>query len=352
MSLLSSITRLAKHGLPRCRPDVPMLVIFHITTRCNMECRHCGDDVWGDPENDLSFDDIVKISANMGRIECLAIGGGEPFLRKDIVDICQVFAKKNHVTSISIPSNGLLTDVILDNVSSILNFCPDVKLYIALSLDGFEETHDSIRTQGSFARVIETGRQIHALRRKSPNLFLSFCATINNINYNELKPLSKYVRHEFNSNLDFNILTGVARDQKLKVPETSQLSKTIDDLLEHDRASAVGRLYSKLYRDVLIESNSTEKQVIPCRAGSLACLIDANGDLRMCPNLPVLGNLKNKSFQEIWESEQAERQFKSIIQGKCSCNNDCFIGLSLANYWGTPFMMLKNLIRVGNGRSG
>ena len=34
---------------------------YNVTTRCNMQCRHCGDDVWGDPAHDLPFPVIEQL---------------------------------------------------------------------------------------------------------------------------------------------------------------------------------------------------------------------------------------------------------------------------------------------------
>src|SRR3546814_262929 len=104
MNITKPLWRLVKFGIAGCRPTSPPVLIFTITTRCNMACRHCGDDVWGDPRNDLSLDEIAKFSAELGTIESLALGGGEPFLRKDLAEICRLFAVNNRVTAISIPS--------------------------------------------------------------------------------------------------------------------------------------------------------------------------------------------------------------------------------------------------------
>ena len=346
MKSLTRMSRILRYGFPQRRPQLPLLVIFHITTRCNMACRHCGDDVWGDPKNDLSLEEIAKFSADLGTIESLALGGGEPFLRPDLTQICRLFARNNHVSTISIPSNGFAPDSICLAVQSILEACPKLGLNIMLSLDGFQETHDAIRTAGSYSRVLETARRLKTLSTSFPLLSLSFNSTINNRNWQELTSLSKYVSSEFQARLEFNIISGNPRDSALTPPPRKELEQTINGLLNSAGTSPLRGLYNELYQEVLLKANDKNRQVIPCRAGSLVSLIDANGDVRACPFLPALGNLRYETFHNIWHGHQASKQFRSIIGGGCACNNDCFIRISLMNYWKLPMLLMQRLTRL------
>ena len=342
---MKPIWRLIKYGIAGIRPASPPLVIFTITTRCNMACRHCGDDVWGDPQNDLSLDEIARFSAELGTVDSLALGGGEPFLRKDLAEICRLFVMNNQVTSISIPSNGFATDNICDTVRAILDACPALALNIMLSLDGFQETHDLIRTPGSFEKVMETGRRLKSMEVELPGLTLTFNATINNVNWKELPPLAQFVLDTFQTRLEFNIITGNPRDVALAIPERKDLEKTIEGLQERRHKSLLRQLYDKVYRDTLVQSNFAAYQAIPCRAGSIACNVDANGDVRACPLLPPLGNLRTSSFGDLWNGQKALKQCRSIGRGDCYCNNDCFTRISLMYYWKLPFLMLQKLLK-------
>jgi MoaA/NifB/PqqE/SkfB family radical SAM enzyme len=343
MKRLKKIAQFVNYGFPGRRPPTPLLVIFHITTRCDMACLHCGDDVWGDPKDDLTLEEIERFSKDLGKVESVALGGGEPFLRKDLPEICALFVNNNKVATISIPSNGFSTDNICSSVLSILKAYPGLNLNIMLSLDGFQETHDLIRTQGSFAKVMKTAQQLKALISAFPNLAVSFNATINNNNWQELPSLAQFLRDKFSAKLQFNIISGNPRDPAFAVPARTNLEQTLDGLLNNSSPSFPRRLYNALYRDILLQTNFESRQTIPCRAGSLVCLIDANGDVRSCPMLTPLGNLRARSFSSIWHDQRAELQFQSIINGACLCNNDCFIRLSLSHYWRLPFLMLRRL---------
>lgn len=352
MSISNSLTRLLRYGFPEKRPQRPLLVIFHITTRCDMACRHCADDVWGDPRNDLTMREITRFSEGLGQVESLALGGGEPFLRSDLARICQIFSRDNGVKSISIPTNGFAPTSILAATNAILTACPELRLNVMLSLDGFQETHDAIRRSGSFNRVLETAAALKTLSGRYPRLSLSFNATVCNKNHGELPSLARFVSHEFGARLEFNVIAGAPRDPALAPPGAADLVRALRGIMAASGSSLPKKLYQAVYRDLLVRTASARDQVVPCRAGSLVCLVDANGDVRACPQLPPMGNLRQQSFDEIWNGEEARRQVRMIGNGGCFCTNDCFIRLSLMHYWKLPLMMLGRVLAPARPRAG
>ena len=58
-------------------------LILHITNHCNFRCAHCFVDFSG-KNKDLKIDDYKKIANNINDLLWLDVGGGEPFLRKDL----------------------------------------------------------------------------------------------------------------------------------------------------------------------------------------------------------------------------------------------------------------------------
>lgn len=343
---LRNIKNFVQYGLFQQTPEVPLLLIFDVTTRCDLACLHCSDDVWGDHHSDLSLEEIRKFSEGLGAIERIGLGGGEPFLRKDLVDICKLFVANNKVDTLFIPSNGLATNSILTSIRNVLEQCPDVKLKIMLSLDGFQETHDNLRARpGSFNKLLNTAHQIKSLSNQFPKLSLgSFNSTINDRNFKELPRLAEFVRKEFQVDLTFSILCGTPRDTSLKVPSKNELEETLDGLLDVPGAPLFERMRNKVYRDVMLRSNFEDKQPVPCRAGSLAGLVYANGEVHACQFLPSMGNVREKSFKEIWNSPQARAQVTAIKRGECSCNSVCNLGISIMSYWKFPFLMIKHSV--------
>jgi hypothetical protein len=78
-----------------------------------------------------------------------------------------------------------------------------------------------------------------------------------------------------------------------------------------------------------VKTAEKQEQVVPCRAGVLSTVIYHNGDLSVCEAHKPLGNLREKSFKEIWYSDEARRLRKSISEKECYCTNEIFLWPSI-----------------------
>ncbi|MBU2406860.1 MAG: 4Fe-4S cluster-binding domain-containing protein, partial [Nanoarchaeota archaeon] len=98
-----------KFGFPKVPP---LNLTIGLTNTCNSRCLTCN--IWKkSSENDLSLNELDKIFQNIGpTLEWLILSGGEPFLRKDIVEICASAYKYCKPSIIVIPTNGILFNII------------------------------------------------------------------------------------------------------------------------------------------------------------------------------------------------------------------------------------------------
>src|SRR3989338_1105886 len=99
---------------------------FFVTTKCNAKCKHCF--YWeslNQKIDELSLDEIKKISSTMPEFPVLSISGGEPYLRLDLAEICEVFYNQNKVKEIYIPTNSLLLSNVKKITESMLKKCPE-----------------------------------------------------------------------------------------------------------------------------------------------------------------------------------------------------------------------------------
>ena len=80
-------------------PEVPSppILILSINSICNMKCEHCFCWQQLNQHDDLSFEELVVLSRELGPIENLNLSGGEPFIRKDFSPICRQFVQHNGV---------------------------------------------------------------------------------------------------------------------------------------------------------------------------------------------------------------------------------------------------------------
>ena len=72
-----------------------------------------------------------------------------------------------------------------------------------------------------------------------------------------------------------------------------------------------------------------QRQVVPCRAGVLSVVVYHNGDVSLCEAHKPLGNLRTKSFKDIWHSDEAKQLRKSISDKECYCTNEIFMWPSI-----------------------
>ena len=70
----------------------PNQLILFVTSLCNFACETCF--YWeklNDTRNDLTFEELEKISSNFNEIKLLLLTGGEPYLRKNFFEIIKTF---------------------------------------------------------------------------------------------------------------------------------------------------------------------------------------------------------------------------------------------------------------------
>ena len=66
-----------------------------------------------------------------------------------------------------------------------------------------------------------------------------------------------------------------------------------------------------------------KKQIIPCLAVQRHLVIFSNGDVSPCELLPPVGNIKQKSLQEILKGQLLKQSVEKIRAGSCYCTHEC-----------------------------
>lgn len=314
----------------------PGYLIFHVTYKCNSRCGMCF--LWKDlnkaKDKELSLNEIEKISSSLGNLFWLALGGGEPFLRDDLPDICRIFYKNNKTSVISIPTNGLLPKRIYRMTREILKNC-DTRITIGLSLDGIKEKHDHIRgVKGNFEKVLKTYNLLSPLRKKYSNFSIGILTTLTNLNVKEIPKLYDFVRG--NMNVDWHTIEIMRGDTKdaVKPPTLEQYRELMPKISKMNSFYSFGRgIKSRIIKAVKEENVATiyeilrkKEQVIPCFAGRINCVIDPYGNVQLCELLDKVGNLRdaNFNFDRVWFSEKANKQRKFIKNKGCYCTHCIF----------------------------
>lgn len=128
-------------------------VVFELTNRCNLNCRHCLRDKPGQPQDlDLAVLDKVLGQARQAYgVQFVAFTGGEPLIYPKLEDMLNLVVKHDYF--FSLVTNGHLLRKRIKLLTR-----PEFKKKlgdICLSLDGHtEEIHDRIRGPGAFRKAM------------------------------------------------------------------------------------------------------------------------------------------------------------------------------------------------------
>jgi MoaA/NifB/PqqE/SkfB family radical SAM enzyme len=336
MNLLRRIVRHARLTSYAYRetPNPPLLVLF-INSICNMKCEHCFYWTSLNKKDDLTVEEIFALSNSLGSVENLNLSGGEPFLRKAFAEICRKFIRTNGVKQIYVPTNGYFTDRTIAAIADVLKE-PSLDLFaVELSLDGMPQFHDRFRVApGSFVKAMETHDALASLQTSDPRLRIHAVSTATDVNMDELRALTTYL-YERCPSMDHHNLAIIRGDRKnpaLRGPDLDQyqdLYAYIRRLWAPREADRYGAIVEPLLQWAKVETVKQERQVVPCKAGRLAGVVYANGDVSVCELHKPIGNLRDKSFPEIWRSEAARALRMSIARKECHCTTEVFLWPSI-----------------------
>lgn len=337
------------------KKGLPLHLIFFVTSKCNSRCKHCF--YWKRQlirQNELDISEIEKISKRLDSILWLQITGGEPFLRKDIVEIIKIFYNNNKPQNISINTDGYLKDVIYSKLVEILEICKKSYLSLSISLDGLRQTHDRIRrNRGSFDRAIETFDSLKILKRRFSNFGLNIVTTYSPYNQKEIFELYDFIKGHRPDFICVNLIRGKPRDSSLAKIDIEGYKK-INNLITKDIIARELPYYNfplskivlaqiLLQKDIIAKIYEHKKYILPCYAGRLSAVLYENGDIYPCELLDKkIGNIResNYNFKKIWNTDNARKLRRYIILTKCRCTHECNL---TANILFNPVYSLKLL---------
>lgn len=312
----------------------PFLVLF-INSICNMQCEHCFYWTALNKRDDLTRDELFALSRELGPIENLNLSGGEPFLRKEFAEICAQFIRHNGVRQIYVPTNAYFTERAVEQISRTLEEKTLQLFVVEISLDGMPEFHDNFRVaKHSFEKAMQTYDALAELQKSDQRLRIHCISTATDINMEQIRELTTFL-YERCPQMDHHNLAIIRGDRKnpsLKGPLLEQYEELYEYIRRLWAPRETGR-YGAIVEPMLqwgkVKTAREDRQVIPCTAGRLTAVIHANGDVAVCEQHAPLGNLRRKTFREIWASEEATRLRQSIANRECHCTTEVFMWPSI-----------------------
>jgi radical SAM protein with 4Fe4S-binding SPASM domain len=283
---------------------------MHITDRCNLRCTHCYQNDLKSSE--VTADQIVRIvdqfcalCQQLGRKGQLTFTGGEPFVRSDFLRILETVASQYRELRIAILTNGtLLTDAIAARLALLS------PVFVQVSLDGNETTHDSIRGAGNYARALNSLQLLHAHSIRS---LVSFTAHQQNF-------------HDFPAVVDAAARAGVTRvwtdrlvpfgkGEHLSVMTPAQTQEFFqivhEEQLRCEREEAIA---TQVTMKRALQFLLTNQEPYRCSAGRRLLAVLPDGLVYPCRRLPIpVGNVLSSPLQEIY------RQARKLMQREALC---------------------------------
>jgi MoaA/NifB/PqqE/SkfB family radical SAM enzyme len=332
------------------RPKRLESVFLFVTSTCNSLCRTC---FYRDELNqgrDLTFEQLDIISRSSPPFHKLWLSGGEPFLRKELAEIIELFYRNNCVRHVNLPTNGLLPRKVEQIIGRVLARCPELTLDLNFSLDGLANTHDAIRgVPNNFEKTLATLDMAAARWKGVPRLRRNVVSCVTSENYRELVELGLRLARDCDLDGHYcEIVRGNPLDPALKLFPREELAilhrrllwlheRYADKLFAHLQQPARGlaRAYYLGHRKFhfqLHQQNhySNKAWPMPCTAGQTTIVIDHEGTFRSCELRAKLGRLEDFHFDlnAALHSSQMQAEIADIPRAQCWCTHSCWIHTS------------------------
>lgn len=285
----------------------PVNVTWEVTFACNLHCIHCLSNSGPKRNSELNTDECHQVIDSLAAMKIfqLNIGGGEPFMRPDFLELLDYAHQKEIVTCIS--TNGTLID------KATARQLDNKLVYIQVSLDGATAaSNDTIRGRGSFDKALNA---LQYLRQR--DIAVSINTVLTRRSFPELDRLVGLAA-SFGAKLRISRFRPSGRGKqswaRLNV-DREQLLK-FSQWLSENLAVSTG--------DSFFSVSTEERRFLGlnmCGACKLTCCLSPSGRVYPCAFLQEdefqAGKLPEGSFAGIWQNSPVFHSFRRLEIKSC-----------------------------------
>jgi mycofactocin radical SAM maturase len=286
----------------------PVNLTWEVSLLCNLRCSHCLSASGEAALEELTTAEALTLVEEVHQAGVFQInfGGGEPFMRPDFEQILDACHERGIMTCIS--TNGTLLDL-----ARVARLSKTRLVAIQVSLDGAtSSTCDAVRGQGVFARATEAVKLLAA-----SSIPTSINTVLTTHNASEIPAM-----YELAQSLGVSLRVSRFRPSGRGADNWEDLRPTPVQLLEFsDWLAKSGDVRTG---DSFFSLTSQERQGLGlnlCGAAKLTCCVGPTGNMYPCAFLQtdrfLAGSLRDKSFQQIWDSSEIYESFRSLRIHSC-----------------------------------
>ena len=288
------------------RAHIPMACGIELTYRCNLKCAHCYIDQDAG-KNELSREEISNIldqAAAEGTL-WLLMTGGEPFARKDFVDIYLDAKKKGFLITL-FTNATTITEEIADMLAEWPPYIIETTLYGAS-----KEVYEAVtQVPGSYDKFVKGVDLLleRGLKMRMKSMVLT-------LNKHELEDMKKFAK-ERDCNFRFDAMVNPKLDGSKKPLKVTLSAEEVVDLdeIDTDRLEA----WQEFAKD--FKRMGKNEYVFTCGAGTQSFHISPHGEMSVCilarePNY----DLRKGTIKEGWHEFMPKvRSMKNKCNYRCS----------------------------------
>ncbi|MBD1173032.1 radical SAM protein [Pelagibacterales bacterium SAG-MED03] len=310
----------------------PIHITIGLTNFCNHKCPWCYIN-WNQSgqqskrsgtnkpppkpiQADLKIVEALREAKEMGLKAVTIVGDGEPTLHKNFNYIIDEIKKLK--IDIGIFSNmSFKKKEIFD--SFLKNF-----FFVRCSIDAANKAgHQRGHMSNDFDLVVDNIKKLVRLRGKNKYPIIGAQYVCNHWNYKEVPEAARFFK---SLEIDYVTFKPMYKNELNPNHEnnTLQNEKVIPYLLEAKKIeNEKFRVYMKTsqFQEVLGKQYNNQVYYKKCNATPLAPYLDEDGSVELCGNLKgkgfKLGNIYEKSFKEIWFSEERKKIIQKINLNNC-----------------------------------
>ncbi|MEK6978494.1 MAG: radical SAM protein [Candidatus Hydrothermarchaeota archaeon] len=301
------------------RPNL-RFINWDITSTCNLRCAHCRNDVHSKLPGELTLEEakgLIDSIAGDFQIEWISMGGGEPLMREGLFEIIRHAGERG--IKVVLNSNGYLIDA-----AKAREIRESGVVSVQISMDGLEETHDRFRgKKGAFKRCLAA---IENLQREGVRTTVR--ATLTKDTARDILPLIELLKARGVKTVGVGRAICVGRSQENK--DTRLSKEEYRDIMtqifrqegiEIRSADPVSFMVKPHFFEELEKRHRDPLKVWGgCAAGVGVLFLTSDGNAQPCSVWPVsLGNVREKSIKEIWETSPVLKELRTRdqLKGKC-----------------------------------